>query len=315
MSSGGPAGARRGGGGMNGSALPVLVGYDGSDEADTAVRWAARYAQRSSLPLTVVHCWIWPLFTHNLGPVRGVEGSGLRHAAETALEEGRQIAVEAAPGLAVETRLVTGYPAAVMTTLSRNASMVVSGSRGLGGFLGQLVGSVSLHLAAGAHCPVAVIRQTAAEGASVVAAVDGSGESLGALVLACRIASQQGAVLEVVHVGQDLPASLLRRRTQQVPQQDESILRRAVDLAHATEPELTIKEVPLASRSVPGSLLKLTGDAFCLVMGAKGVGGLGTRLGSTVHAVLHHSNGNVVIWRSTAAPATDAPGDEGEAQQ
>ncbi|TDK27944.1 universal stress protein [Arthrobacter crusticola] len=299
---------------MNGSALPVLVGYDGSDEAATAVRWAARYAQRSALPLTVVHCWIWPLFTHNLGPVRGVEGSGLRHAAEAALEEGREVAAEAAPGLVVETRLVTGYPAAVMTTLSRNASMVVSGSRGLGGFLGQLVGSVSLHLAAGAHCPVAVIRQAAAEGAPVVSAVDGSDESLGALVLACHIASQQGAVLEVVHVGQDLPASLLRRRTQPAPQ-DESILRRAVDLAHATEPELTIKEVPLTSRSVPGSLLKLTGDAFCLVLGAKGVGGLGTRLGSTVHAVLHHSKGNVVIWRNTAAPVADATSDAGEAQR
>ncbi|MHA7262189.1 universal stress protein [Arthrobacter sp. TMN-37] len=311
---GGPAPAENGSTGGNGSARQVLVGYDGSEEAGTAVRWAARYAQGSSLPLTVVHCWIWPLFTHNLGPVRGVEGSGLRHAAEATLAEGRDIAVDAAPGLAVETRLETGYPAAVLTTLSRNASMVVSGSRGLGGFLGLLVGSVSLHLAAGAHCPVAVIRRAEPAGASVVAAVDGSEESLGALVLACRIASQQGVVLEVVHVAQDLPASLIRRRTAQAPQ-DEGILRRAVELAQRTEPELTVKEVPLTSRSVPGSLLKLNGEAFCLVLGAKGADGLGVRLGSTVHAVLHHSKGNVIIWRGTEGRGPNRRGDAGEEPQ
>jgi nucleotide-binding universal stress UspA family protein len=284
---------------------PVMVGYDGSEEADRAVRWAARYAQRRSLTLSVIHCWVWPLFTRDLGPVQGVEGSGLRNAALATLEDGRDVALAAAPGLVVDTRLETGYPAATLTRLSGEASLIVSGSRGLGGFLGLLVGSVSLHLAAGAGCPVAVIRQAEPEGASVVAAVDGSEESIAALVFACDIASRQGAVLQVVHVSQELPAVLRHRRGHREPD-DGSILAGAVELARTTAPALTIKEVHLASRSVPGTLLSLADESFCLVMGAKGVDGLGVRLGSTVHAVLHHSAGNVLIWRSAERPGPPA---------
>lgn len=277
---------------------PVLVGYDGSEESDKAVRWAARYAARTSRTLAVVHCWVWPLFTHDLGPVKGIEGSGLRNAALATLEEGRAAALEAAPGLAVDTRLETGYPAATLTRLSADASLVVSGSRGLGGFLGLLVGSVSLHLAAGAACPVAVIRQPEPEGSPVVAAVDGSTESLAALVAACDIASRQGSVLQIVHVGQELPSGLRRRRGQREAD-DGTILAGAAELARTTAPALTIKEVHLSSRSIPGTLLSLADESFCLVMGAKGANGLGVRLGSTVHAVLHHSVGNVIIWRGS----------------
>lgn len=284
---------------------PVLVGYDGSEEAEKAVRWAARYAQRRSLTLTVIHCWVWPLFTRDLGPVRGVEGSGLRNAAIATLEEGRAVALAAAPGLGVDTRLETGYPAATLTRLSAEASLLVSGSRGLGGFLGLLVGSVSLHLAAGAACPVAVIRQPEPEGGTVVAAVDGSEESLAALVLACDIASRQGAVLQVAHVSQELPATLRHRRGHREVD-DGSILGRAVELARTTAPALTIKEVHLSSRSIPGTLLSIADESFCLVMGAKGAGGLGVRLGSTVHAVLHHSAGNVIIWRTGEQPRRPA---------
>jgi nucleotide-binding universal stress UspA family protein len=284
---------------------PVLVGYDGSEEADKAVRWAARYAQRRSLTLTVVHCWVWPLFTRDLGPVSGVEGSGLRNAALATLGEGRAVALAAAPGLTVDTRLETGYPAAALTRLSAGAALVVSGSRGLGGFLGLLVGSVSPHLAAGAGCPVAVIRRPEPEGASVVAAVDGSEESLAALVMACDIASRQGSVLQVVHVGQELPAALRHRRGHREAD-DGAILGRAAELARTTAPELTIKEAHLSSRSIPGTLLNLAEEAYCLVMGAKGADGIGVRLGSTVHAVLHHSAGNVLIWRAGEQPRPPA---------
>lgn len=70
----------------------VAVGYDGSEAAQGAVRWAAEYATLGKYRLRVVHAWVWPLFTHKLGPVRGVEGSGLRHAAEAILAEGVELA-------------------------------------------------------------------------------------------------------------------------------------------------------------------------------------------------------------------------------
>ncbi|MFF2243044.1 universal stress protein [Arthrobacter sp. NPDC058130] len=70
----------------------VTVGYSGSEAAQLAVRWAAGYAAAAGLDLLVVHAWVWPVFTKNLGPVKGVAGSGLRHSAEAILAEGVELA-------------------------------------------------------------------------------------------------------------------------------------------------------------------------------------------------------------------------------
>src|SRR4051794_41865814 len=74
----------------------VAVGYDGSETAQQAVTWAVAYAAAAGLTLRVVHAFVWPVFTKNLGPVKGVAGSGLRHSAEAALEEGVELARAAA---------------------------------------------------------------------------------------------------------------------------------------------------------------------------------------------------------------------------
>ena len=70
----------------------VAVGYDGSEAAQDAVRWAAEYAAAGNYRIRVVHAWVWPMFTKKLGPVKGVEGSGLRHSAEAILAEGVELA-------------------------------------------------------------------------------------------------------------------------------------------------------------------------------------------------------------------------------
>ena len=70
----------------------VAVGYGGSGAAQLAVRWAAEYAAAAGLDLLVIHAWVWPVFTKNLGPVKGVAGSGLRHSAEAILAEGIELA-------------------------------------------------------------------------------------------------------------------------------------------------------------------------------------------------------------------------------
>src|SRR6478609_8784282 len=88
----------------------VAVGYDGSESSQLAVRWAAEYAAAHDLPVRVVHAWVWPMFTKDLGPVKGVAGSGLRHSAETILAEGVGLAHGVDPGLAVDGVMEAGLP-------------------------------------------------------------------------------------------------------------------------------------------------------------------------------------------------------------
>jgi nucleotide-binding universal stress UspA family protein len=54
---------------------------------------------------------------------------------------------------------VEGHLASVLTEQSKNASLIVVGSRGHGEFAGMLLGSVSEFLATHARCPVLVVRE------------------------------------------------------------------------------------------------------------------------------------------------------------
>ncbi|WDF31858.1 universal stress protein [Arthrobacter agilis] len=62
---------------------PVIVAYDGSEGSQQAVLWAVRHAAKALRQLVVVHCWVWPFFTKELGPIPEVQDSGLRRAAES----------------------------------------------------------------------------------------------------------------------------------------------------------------------------------------------------------------------------------------
>jgi nucleotide-binding universal stress UspA family protein len=73
-----------------------------------------------------------------------------RHAMERSLEK-----VDT-DGVHVSTDVVEGSAAEHLVAASRNADLVVVGSRGRGGFTGLLLGSVSQHLVSYAKCPVLV---------------------------------------------------------------------------------------------------------------------------------------------------------------
>ncbi|AUZ88301.1 universal stress protein [Arthrobacter sp. MDT1-48-3] len=271
---------------------PVVVGYDGSDGAKRAVLWAAHYALAAQLRLVVVHCWVWPLFTHDLGPVTGVQDSGLRREAEKLADEGRDLAAEAEPHLDVRRRLIVGLPAGNLTALSQQASLLVTGTRGLGGFAGLLVGSVSFHLASSASCPVVVVREARADHDAVLVAVDGSPESERAVAVAADLAASLRTSVRLLHVQQH------RRHAPSGPVSavgDEALERASALLSEHTG--IAVTRDLVVARSVPGLILEEARNAAVVVLGAKGTNTLGVRLGSTVHAVLHHARGNVVVVR------------------
>jgi nucleotide-binding universal stress UspA family protein len=273
----------------------IVVGYDGSAEAGAAVRWAARHATYLDCELHVIHCSLWPLLTSDLGPVRGIEGSGLQHQAQTILEQGKAEAVSVAPRVPVHGRLLYGLPAGHLRRIAGDARMLVLGSRGIGGFLGLLVGSVSLELAATASCPVAVIRFDNHPEGRIVVGIDPSG-SAGALRLACDLASATGSELMIIHVIR--PHDGMVHATGTGREAARRLLLGVAEDAKALAPRVTISQDLVRDASVPRALLNASRGAALIVVGSKGHGLLKGTIGSNAHAVLHHATGPVLISRN-----------------
>jgi nucleotide-binding universal stress UspA family protein len=134
----------------------VVVGVDGSPASKDALRWAADYARITGAPLRVVSAWHWPVSVVGALPVP--EGFDPMQDAQTSLEADVSDVLGAAPGIALTTEVVGGAAAAILIEESQNASLLVVGSRGRGGFAGLLLGSVSEHCTRYAACPVVVVR-------------------------------------------------------------------------------------------------------------------------------------------------------------
>lgn len=144
-----------GGGGL------VVVGVDGSQESVAALRWAADYAKAAGATVRAVIAWHYPDTAG--GPPVGHAPAPVRQESEQHIQATLDQAVRqvypdpAAAG--VQTRIAYGHPSQALVEASKEASLLVVGSRGHGAFAGMLLGSVSMHCVTGAFCPVTVVRQ------------------------------------------------------------------------------------------------------------------------------------------------------------
>ena len=271
----------------------VAVGYDGSESSQLAVRWAADHAALRRVPLRVVHAWVWPMFTKDLGPVKGVAGSGLRHSAETILAEGVGLAHGVDPGLAVDGVMEAGLPAQVLRRAAADASLLVVGSRGIGGVLGHLAGSVCLELAGAAPCPRMVVRRPHLPGRPVVVGVDAAAHSSAVLADAARLAVAMGAELQLIHVDPDHGGDLAEHG-RHAPLHGAELLEYSLGEAGRLAPGLAVSGTLKEGRAAAKELVEAAEDADVLVLGTHNRGG---GIGNTVSAVLHKAACNVMITR------------------
>ncbi|WP_320064782.1 universal stress protein [Micromonospora sp. RTGN7] len=130
----------------------VVVGVDGSATSLLALGFAVERAAQRGVPLHVVRVWE-PTAEDGLAPDDAVA------AERTELDELLARWRETYPDVAVTVDMVTGRPAGALVEASRDAQLVVVGTRGRGGLRGMLLGSVSQQLIQHAHCPVAVVRE------------------------------------------------------------------------------------------------------------------------------------------------------------
>lgn len=128
----------------------ILVGVDGSPGSLRAVEWAATEAQRCGGALEI-HTAYSPGYVF-------VTSDDVRRAMQRIVDEAASVASEIAPEVTVRKVAEEATPARSLIAASRNADLLVVGSRGRGGFAGLLLGSVSQQCSLHAHCTTVIVR-------------------------------------------------------------------------------------------------------------------------------------------------------------
>ena len=144
---------------MSGTAERIVVGVDGSPASKAALEWAVKEAELRGAAVHVVMAWQLPVVYNppNIMAVSSlVSGEDLAAAATSEVQKLAQ-EVGREGGASVIGEAMEGHPAEVLISAATKASLLVVGSRGHGGFVGALLGSVSQHVVAHAVCPVVVV--------------------------------------------------------------------------------------------------------------------------------------------------------------
>lgn len=137
----------------------IVVGIDGSAGARDALGFAVQEARLRGDQLRVVWTWQMPINLYAAGGLMPVldDGTAERLA-------GREVdeVLGDDPGVVVELLVEEGSAARVLIRESENAELLIVGSRGHGGFVGLLLGSVGQQCAAHGRCPVVIVHPTTA---------------------------------------------------------------------------------------------------------------------------------------------------------
>lgn len=136
----------------------IVVGIDGSETARRALRWAAEEATLRDAALEVVHAWHMPYVGgYPYVPTATFDPTWFEDAARTTLDAACDSLDSTGLKHPLERILVSGGAATAILEAAKGACLVVVGSRGLGGFTGLLLGSVSHQVAHHASCPVVIV--------------------------------------------------------------------------------------------------------------------------------------------------------------
>ncbi|TYK43614.1 universal stress protein [Actinomadura decatromicini] len=275
---------------------PIVVGIDGSDEADRALRWAAAEAVLRERPLHIVHAVeSWPYKAPVFVPPETPEY--LAGAGRRALTAAKESVLERWPGLATTTELVVEEAPRVLRDQSEKAFEVVVGSRGRGGFAGLLLGSVSMRLAGHSAAPVVIVRGDAADRGEVVVGVDLAREAYAVLDYAFDAAAVRGARLRVVHAWQSF-GTLVEAGLVIDAEQIELDLRNQVMAAYgplrAKYPRVDVVDEIVLEHPVT-ALSNASRHARLVVVGARDRRWNAPRLGSISHGVVHNGQCPVAV--------------------
>lgn len=275
----------------------IIAGVDGSAPSAAAVEWAADDALRTGAELRIVHVLDRRPYDITSFPVSDQEDL-LREAAGKVLRAAETTARTRQPAVEVSTRLAEGVPAAVLR--EQEASELVIGNRGLGGFAGALLGSVTMEVAGQAERPVVVVRAEPHEKIGEIGVgVDDSDTSDPALGYAFEQARLRGATLRLIHAWQVPVHAFAPEITYDLGEVRAArceVVRTRIAAWQARYPD--VKLVENVQNAHPVDALTSTACDL-IVVGSHGRGSLGSLfLGSVSRGVLHHARCPVAVVRS-----------------
>ncbi|MFI6317628.1 universal stress protein [Nonomuraea sp. NPDC050556] len=279
----------------------VLVATDGSAPATEAVAWAARDAVLLERPLRIVHvAWRWAADV----PLHTMHGT-LSEYGHAVLEKAEEVARTAAPGVEVETALLSSEVIEALMAEAEDAVEIVLGRRGHTGLSALHGGSTGTALAGHLATPVIIVgEQPETAQSEIVVGFDGSDHAQAALEYAFERAVLHGARVRAVFAWQ-------------VPMFSPYIIgyapiyhdifglekKRALE---ALEPwREKYPQVEVVEEVVFGSpvlaITEASAHADLAVVGSRGRGGLRSALlGSVSHGVVNHAHCPVAVVRARA---------------
>lgn len=293
----------------------VIVAVDGGEPSDNAVRWAANTAMKRGVPLQLASSYTMPQFLYAEGMVPPQElFDDLQRECLNKIEAAREIAKQVAPDIEIGHTVAEGSPIDMLLDLSKDATMIVMGSRGLGGLSGMVLGSVSAAVVSHAACPVVVVREDNAvtdetKYGPVVVGVDGSDVSAKATRVAFEEAQARGAELVAVHtylenqMHEPVAGAILGDdQWRKFEEEREAKLDSALAPLVEQFPDVKVTKVVTRDRPVR-ALVDQSKNAQLLITGSHGRGGFkGMLLGSTSRALLQAAPCPMMVVRPESLP-------------
>ncbi|MGK4584252.1 universal stress protein [Kitasatospora sp. HPMI-4] len=276
----------------------IVVGVDGSPQAAAAAEWAAQEAGRRGCSLHLVHAVNTGTVTLSPRTSEAVTDLILKNARDV-LDESLGKLAAAHPELHLTGDVVPREAALAILTAAEHSELAVVGTRGHGGFASLLLGSVSLRVCAHSGCPTVVVRQGSSTGEHILVAIrdERDGE---ALRFGLREATTTGLPVRAVHVWSPVVADVAHAAPMIDELGEEARLHEQL-LHHTCDPvSEEFPGVPVHAEHLAGAtaatLVEASRQAALLVIARHPPAPhFGLRLGTALHAVLHHAHCPVAV--------------------
>ncbi|OYN89292.1 hypothetical protein CGZ92_02955 [Parenemella sanctibonifatiensis] len=277
----------------------ILVGTDGSPDAQRALLYAARVALQSgheNARVRIVHAVDEAVLAGTWGVMYDL--SGLEEAGNEILHAAMKIVQEAGvPADRIDAEVRLGRPAQVLVEASDGADLAVTGRRARSSIERLFVGSTSVALAASSHCPVIVLGQDQPSptppGAGVLVGVDPSGLSEQAIAFGHDWATRAEWGLTLLHVNRSQPSWLLGSMPSKEQSAAQSDAARGGVAALAERVGAQQAKIEVVQGDPADELIGRSADYGLLVLGAHR--GNPNLVGGVIRGVLTHARCPVAV--------------------